>query len=153
MDVEDLHQAVVDENRLNHHGGATEQFHIAPQNGVEDPQQNPLVQRIAVGVDGDGLQGAHCKADQAAHQGAHQGQQQGSACAPQIGKPVFLQQEGTLVQKFVHTGNSFVLPARGPKTTTAPTGQKVRPGLDGCVWLGDYSLRGWTEMASSIMVL
>src|SRR5699024_14877 len=121
-----------------------------------------LVQGVAVGIDGDGLQRAHRKADQAARQGADQRQQQGGASAPQVRYAVLLQQEGALVQKCGH-GYSFgtsvetLRPGRMQqlgKTGPAQDGRDTDRGKTGLAPAGRQPwFRGWASMAWSIMAL
>ena len=84
LDAEHLQKAVVDEHGLHDHGCAAEQLHIAAQEDVQDLQQHALPHGVTLLVNGDGLQSAHRKADQAAEKRADQRQQQGCARAAQV---------------------------------------------------------------------
>ena len=70
LDAEHLQKAVVDEHGLHDHGCAAEQLHIAAQEDVQDIQQHALPHGVTLLVNGDGLQSAHRKADQAAEKRA-----------------------------------------------------------------------------------
>ena len=149
FNAEHLQQAVVDENGLHDHGRAAEQLNIAAQHYPQDAQQHPLPGGVALFIDGDRLQSAHGETDQAAKECADQCQQQGSACAAQIRKAVFLQHIGAVCQKVLHGDSPLFFMHRRGRTAETPAAEKSGRGMDG----GDYSLRGCTLMASSIMVL
>ena len=83
-------QAVVQENSLQHHGGAPEYFHIAPDEDTNQLQQEALGQGIVFGV-GNGVQNTADKADEAADGRCHQRQNQGIPDTGDIGGSVALQ--------------------------------------------------------------
>ena len=145
LDAEHLQKAVVDEHGLHDHGCAAEQLHIAAQEDVQDLQQHALPHGVTLLVNGDGLQSAHRKADQAAEKRADQRQQQGRARAAQVREAVLLQHCGTVCEKVLHEillydSSASPTPRPLPRKTAGAGGQ-------------NYSLRGCTLMASSIMVL
>ena len=134
LDAEHLQKTVVDEHGLHDHRCAAEQLHIAAQEDVQDFQQYTLPRRVALLVDGDGLQCADRKADQAAEKCADQRQQQGRARAAQIRKAILLQHCGTVHEKVLHEillCDFFTLPTPKPlpHKTAGAGGQ-------------NYSLRG-----------
>ena len=102
--IRKIGQAVVDEHRLEHHGGAPEYLHIHPDNDAHQLQYDPLGQGVPLGV-GDGVQHAADKADDAANHRAHQGQHQGVAHAGEVGATVFapeLEDIGKELGKLIH---------------------------------------------------
>ena len=103
--VGEIGQAVVEEHRLQHHGGAAEDFHVNADHGPDQGQEEPLDGRIILGM-GDGVEHTADKADDAADQRGHQRQDQSVADAGQIvGSAVFgpeLCNIGSQLGKFLH---------------------------------------------------
>ena len=143
--IKKLRRAVKDDHGLHDHRRAAEQLHIAAQEDVQDLQQHALPHGVTLLVNGDGLQSAHRKADQAAEKRADQRQQQGRARAAQVREAVLLQHCSTVCEKVLHEillydSSASPTPRPLPRKTAGAGGQ-------------NYSLRGCTLMASSIMVL
>ena len=79
-------------------------FHIGPHHHPDQLQQEPLGQRVLLGV-GDGVQHAADKTDQTACQGGHDGQDQGVSDADQISGPVMFPKPAHIIAKlyqFLH---------------------------------------------------
>ena len=86
--VREVRQAIVDEHRLQHHGGTAEHLYIHPDDDAHQLQQNALGQGVIFRA-GNGVEDAAGKADDAADGRGSQRQNQGVLNAGQIGIAVF----------------------------------------------------------------
>ena len=83
-----IRQAVIEKHGLQHHGRAAEHFHIDADDHPDQPQEEPL-HGVGGRAEGDGVEHAAHKADQAAQQRAHQRQHQRIADAAHVRAAVF----------------------------------------------------------------
>ena len=105
--VRKIGQAVIEEHRLQHHGGTPEDLHVDPDHCPDQRQKEPLDGRGVLAV-GNGVQNAADESDQAADGGGHQCQNQGIADAGQIVGHAVVRPElgnvGCQLEQFLHGG-------------------------------------------------
>ena len=105
--VRKIGQAVIEEHRLQHHGGTPEDLHVDPDHCPDQRQKEPLDGRVVLAV-GNGVQNAADESDQAADGGGHQCQNQGIADAGQIVGHAVVRPElgnvGCQLEQFLHGG-------------------------------------------------
>ena len=94
----EIGKTVVEEHRLQHHGGAPEDLHIDADNGPNQLQEKLLHRGIAGGT-GNGVQHTAQKADDAANGRCRQGEDQGVAHTGQIGSTIFGPELANIIDK------------------------------------------------------
>ena len=112
-------ESIVDEDCLQHHGGAPEDLHIDPDQTPDQLQQRLLDGVILLGV-GDGVQDAAAQADDTAEEGGDHRQDQGVSHTVQIHPCVGIPKPGNVIAKLqqnIHK-NTFLswqsAPVRSP---------------------------------------
>ena len=109
--IREIGQAIDDEHRLQHHGGAAEHFHIDADQHPDELQEEPLGEGVVFRV-GDGVQDTADEAYHAADSSGHQGQDQRVFNAAHVHGPVFAPQQNDVLTQFhqlIHRVSSFRL--------------------------------------------